>query len=1003
MRVLLILLFAWAQAVAQKPVAPKSGALSSQNKKNDTLEQNANSFVLDQAANVSAGVYDSKGILVRTLFSGIRYSAGRHRLEWDRKDDFEVPVPEGNYHIRVLSNNATYTWEGVIGNTSISFTGAGVHRGWYPPSSLVIAGDTAFYCNMYQEGNLPLNRFLLSNPQKNLPMNLFLGNNGIEYNATDGNNVYWTQFDPFYKRNANPNSVKSFVFATNIKTESPVSFSAGISVKITYNPTFSSTIDTSTKINDRISGIAVQKTGNYLFTTHPTRNEIHVLNKLTGALYQTIISIKEPQKIALEGDNSLWIISATNTVQKFTVNADGTVGRNVLLSLSGLVNPIAIAVSPDKSTVTICDAGASQQVKGFSTATGNLSWQLGTLGGYRINPTVSTNKFYFTDAKGGGNQFTFIAYAPDGSFWVGDTGNSRMLHYSNSRVYLEQVMYLNHPYTCSFDINDSTRVFAGNLEFKVDYSKLLAPDNGSWKLVRNWGPQSGNYTLYNVATLGNGKTYSFKRSSGNSWTLIELNPESGIRNTEITVPIWTVFDKAGNLYRLAKSKGVQTWHKRPLTGFSDNNPVYGQEVTYASTPVATDKDPVYGGSQVNPLARTSSGQLISFDAGVADNDAKYHLGAVVIGKTSWQWRTARSTTQNYSGEFPPDGRYDTGNGMSAAHAYGGGLALTSGKHIFWNYHGEFWKGSQTNKWNHVYDNGLFLGQFGVTRPETMGVISAPGMAGNALYPALLAINNNVIYIWHGDENDHSGLHRWKVTGLSTIREQVISVSSALPTAKVTQIGENLNAQLPYKSTLMSGTAGWVRVPDGPDHFEVGNKWVVHTNSKSYLRNNIDLSAVFCSSIDATNYVEKAFGKSTPISNWTLVGSISLEGNDGNSSLGGSYFEIFDKSNKVIARFQQTVVYKDGRPSQILGNTAVIISNDSRAALQQTINKFQPLMIFRSGSKVAFQYATYPMITADIQDKTADISSPTKLRLTFFRKGQSLTYSFDISNMRFISK
>jgi hypothetical protein len=36
------------------------------------------------------------------------------------------------------------------------------------------------------------------------------------------------------------------------------------------------------------------------------------------------------------------------------------------------------------------------------------------------------------------------------------------------------------------------------------------------------------------------------------------------------------------------------------------------------------------------------------------------------------------------------------------------------------YHGEFWKHTQTNKWQHVYGDGLLVGVFGVTGIEFGG-------------------------------------------------------------------------------------------------------------------------------------------------------------------------------------------------------------------------------------------------------------------------------------------
>jgi outer membrane biosynthesis protein TonB len=72
-------------------------------------------FTLAQSATTSAGVFDSNGGLVRTLWSMVPYPAGTFTQQWDGKDDFgnALVSPQTNYQARVLSHNVSYTWEGV--------------------------------------------------------------------------------------------------------------------------------------------------------------------------------------------------------------------------------------------------------------------------------------------------------------------------------------------------------------------------------------------------------------------------------------------------------------------------------------------------------------------------------------------------------------------------------------------------------------------------------------------------------------------------------------------------------------------------------------------------------------------------------------------------------------------------------------------------------------------------------------------------------------------------
>jgi hypothetical protein len=123
--------------------------------------------------------------------------------------------------------------------------------------------------------------------------------------------------------------------------------------------------------------------------------------------------------------------------------------------------------------------------------------------------------------------------------------------------------------------------------------------------------------------------------------------------------------------------------------------------------------------------------------------------------------------------MPDDGRFDIGNNVE----YPGGNVYTMDNNIFWNYHGEFWKNSQTNIWNHYHESGLMAGQFGVVTPEAEAIESeafAKG-AGNVFSSTVVKVGNDY-YIYHNDESVHGGVHRWKISRLNTIEIQDIAIS-----------------------------------------------------------------------------------------------------------------------------------------------------------------------------------------------------------------------------------
>jgi uncharacterized repeat protein (TIGR01451 family) len=751
-------------------------------------------FSLAQPARTTAGVFTKEGVLLRTLWSGVSYAAGSFTRSWDGLDDQGLLVADGSYDIKVLSNNITYTWEGVIGNTSFGISqNNAVQRGFLRTHAMAITGNTAYYGNGYAEGNPSQAKFTLDKPQARIEF--FPKGETAQatwFVATDGNTVYWAGYDGYGNGNT------WFIFGTNTSDDKEKAFSQGAPLRMSLGKTYNSCFDVINDGNGTISGLAVQKTGNFLFVSHKTLRQIRVYDKTTGALVQTL-SVNEPGGLAVDAQDNLWLVDGTSA-RKHTVQSNGTLSA-ASLTVSGLTKPMAIAVSPDNNTVVVADGGASQQLKAFSNQTGATSWTMGQAGGYSTDPNVTNDKFYFSDVSGGINN-TFLAFSPDGSFWVGDSGNYRVQHYSASRSFIDRIQYMQNNYSCFVDQNNPNRVFAQFLEFAVDYSKPLA---SSWTLVKNWraAMPASYFELNNinnafitnifsdVLTMSNGRTYAFmRRFTDNKWVVVELPATGQVRETSVAFDAQNRYTyhitKDGALKQSANNingtQGTVDWQTRPLTGFDgNNNPVWGNAVDYASAPIASGGEPIdwYGG-QPRTGETTASNVMITFDAGKVRGTVGggFHLGGIRANDKKWLWKTAPATTPAYTGSYPTDGAYDVGNDVE----YGGGGISVYDRHIFWNYHGEFWKNSQVNKWQHVYDNGLLLGVFGKTGPEAVAESvdkgPVPGMAGNVFLGNVVKASNGNVYLYHGEEWGWSGVHRWRIDGLNTIQETVVPVTLA---------------------------------------------------------------------------------------------------------------------------------------------------------------------------------------------------------------------------------
>lgn len=746
-------------------------------------------FTLAATAKTSAGVYAADSTLIKTLWSGVTYTAGTHTGSWDGATDEGQLAANGTYYIKVLSNNVSAVWEGTIGNNSDSVTGGTIQRGFDRISGMAIAGQYAYYTKNYSEGNPSQLKLNLSTPRQRIqimPAGEGMGQ-ASRFVATDGTNVFWAGYDarttiPYY-----------FIFATRISNDSEVLFSAGRSYKCYAGRTYPSVIDTINNANGVVAGLAVQYNGNFLFASHSTLNKLHVMNKTTGAVVQ-YLSYTNPGALAVDSSGNLWMAytsGGTRRVEKFSVDTNGLLISTGVV-LAGIVEPVAITCAPDNQTVVVADAGTSQQLKAYNSTTAVAVWTYGQAGGYSTGPNLSNDKFYFSDMRG--NMGSFIAYQPNGSFWVGDLGNARAQHYTPSRSFLDRIQYIPHFYSCFVDPNDPERVFADYMEYKMDYTKPLARNNGSWTMVRNWGynittaHEDHNNRLRCVTTLSNGRTYALAydsiTASTKKWQVVELPGAGNLRYTGVYITInnteLTQLYPDGSLRKLTRVVNlgqVSTWSKKNLTGFdANNNPLWGADSIQATTPPATPKDPGWFGNQgkVKTGEVSATNVVVAFDGGNAhpgwDN---YHLGGIKKGTNKWLWRTAMSTLPDYTGPFPPEGTYDIGNNVE----YSGVSAMVSGRTIFWGYHGEFWKNSQTNKWNIVYDNGLFVNQFGILGPDVAGKEASYGMAGNA-YCANIVRMGDTAYLYHNDEGHHGGIHRWRITGLNNIQLQTIAVSFA---------------------------------------------------------------------------------------------------------------------------------------------------------------------------------------------------------------------------------
>ena len=944
-------------------------------------------FTLSNSARTSAGVFKKDSTLVRTLWADKTYSPGTYTEYWDGKDDYGIKItsPDPNYDIKILSNNVNYNWDGIIGNTSLANTGSSVHRGYYTSmTGMAITGNTAYFCQGYSEGYSSEAKFSTLNPQARLdiyPGKVSTMNS--DYVATDGINVYWAGYDIYRSQN-------SFVHVTRVSDDGEVNFGAN-GVKYTmqqigYPKTYNSTIDNLTTGNSRPSGLAVQTAGNYLFVSHKFLNQLHVLNKTTGALIQNF-SITSPAGLATDG-NYLWIVSGTNTVAKYNINANGTIGT-VALTLSGIATPGAIQVYGSK--LAVIDAGTNQIVRFYNTTTGVQATQLGVTGGYATNPDVTNTKFFFNDYRG--NLNSFIAWQPDGTFWIGDPGNFRELHYDAGKNYIETIMSMGTTYSTGVDKNNINRVFAEYLEFAIDYSKPLTGKTG-WQPTKNWGYYTTTgydrtKKLQNHITLSNGRTYALIYSPITIAEIVELT-STGLKFSGVHPGPNSVICKDGSLQLTTGSSSLGSSliiTKYPLIGFNAAGvPVWSKTGTIlATTPPSILKDP-----NRPPITEvlTASNKVIFYNPslfyqGISSQKYDgYHLGAIKSGSNVWLWKTQQSTPATYQGAFPEADYFETGNGVNQS---AGSKVNVVDNNIITGYNGEAWKNVQTNYYNHYYEDGLPIAQFGTDRYFN-GATSAAGSAGNELTPAVVKDANGDLYLYHGDESQHGGVHRWKITNLSSIKEQYVSIPYPKSYVPLATAYTDLHAGLPSYSTLLA-SSGWSK----------SGSLTTITGTKKYVNDGSpDIYTTF-TQLTGTATVQRDLGANNVSKSWKISGMLSYEFSDMSAGSGiTAYLDVLDVSGKIISRFYYTLSHST-KVITIYANSAIM---NSGLTLIPTLTSYQPFEVNIVNGVVTFNYANYPPVVTTIYDPTANWQQPKTLRQYFVGGFPAYRETIGIMDMHF---
>ncbi|WP_263353384.1 chitobiase/beta-hexosaminidase C-terminal domain-containing protein [Acidicapsa acidisoli] len=484
--------------------------------------------ISNQETHTSAGVYNSSGVLVKTLWANTVFAPGTYTGGWDGTTDLGAPVPiNGSYTVKLLTNNVNYNWDGMIGSTSENWLTPERWESfaWNGNLRMAFVGTTGWFSTGYAEG--PFNFGYFEDTDPNRPMMVNPPNSNLPGGAvtspyfdsdlmlvdvaTDGQWLYFASqpmwsgllsyVTAFDVSASDPNSAIPAVFGNGASTSGPScslypESSCGITTPgatAWFNTTLSY-IDSEPAGQLPPTGIAVQKNGNILAVAHGDytsngtsfmgsdltayqSNMIRLFDKRRGTSLGVITSISNPTQMAFNSQG-LWVLS--NGSVYLVSNPGGS--NTVTQPIPSLSNPVSLATNSATDHVFILDGGTSQQMKEFDSNF-HLVGTYGVLGGYNdCNPTIRNDHLMLDNSAITGQNSSNLSWIrveeTTGDVWIQDGGNmSRILHLTlasasngiNTYKYVNQIQFHFPNYALATSKTMPTRLFVRLFEYAVSY------------------------------------------------------------------------------------------------------------------------------------------------------------------------------------------------------------------------------------------------------------------------------------------------------------------------------------------------------------------------------------------------------------------------------------------------------------------------------------------------------------------------------------------------------
>lgn len=335
----------------------------------------------------SAGVYDAKDHLVKTLWSMEPRAAGVQIASWDGLDQDSQPMPDGVYNCKVVLNNSKYWQKGVIGNSanpSNTFNHV-------PINFEAVAVDNEDFIYTVHDWDEPHNDVIRWNPTTGAvashsghPIGELLKAVAVDENFAyvsfyaDLNNREKARFSIARLRiNKKPGTVgwpvEAFTKAGNI-------------IKVyDGNAQFPDGTNDADKGTMYVPLLSLAVSGNILYATDSLAGKVHKYDKVSGDEIGAI-AVPLPQTVAIAPDGRIWVGHSHTKISVF-----GTDGKLLATPIDDLKEVNAIAFNPD-GKLYVADQGAGQ-VKIFTIA-GTNARMTGTLGKKAVPGDRAEDRFF---------------------------------------------------------------------------------------------------------------------------------------------------------------------------------------------------------------------------------------------------------------------------------------------------------------------------------------------------------------------------------------------------------------------------------------------------------------------------------------------------------------------------------------------------------------------------------------------------------------------------------